>query len=248
MDVASRLWLGGVVSPARAGALVARRLARVCACAASRAILLCVDGFSAYVGAARTVFRVPVYTGKPGRPRLRLPDGFLLAQVVKSHKGRRLAEVTRRVVVGTEEAVARVIAATRGGTQINTSSIERLNATFRAPRAPLVRRGRGIAHGTALVEGGLWLVGCASNVCWAHESLRLRASGGRKWQERTPAMAAGLTDHIWTLEEMLRYLVPPADPVAVPRPRRGRRRGDGRAIPFPVGRTRPSHAPPGQAA
>jgi len=144
--------------------------------------------------------------------------------------------------------VARVIAATRGGTQINTSDIERLNATFRAHLAPLARRGRGIAHGTALVESGMWRVGCAYNFWWTHESLRLRASGGRKWLERTPAMAAGLTDHVWTLEEVLRYPVPPADPVAVPRPRRGRRRGPRGVIPFPIGRTRPPHTPPGRAA
>ncbi len=245
LDVASRLWLGGVVSPTRDGALVTRLLERGRACVASRAILLCVDGFAAYVGAARTAFREPVYNGKPGRPRLRLPDGFLLAQVVKSHKGRRLAEVTRRVVVGTPEAVARVIAATRGGTQINTAYIERLNATVRARLAPLTRRGRGIAHGTALVESGMWRVGCASNVCWTHESLRRRASGGRKWLERTPAMAAGLTDHVWTLEEVLRYSVPPRERTVTPKPRRGRRRDQGRLLPFPA---RPAPPPTGRAA
>ncbi len=244
----SRLWLGGAVSRTRDGALVTRLLARVRACAASPALLLCVDGFAAYVGAARAVFRRPVYTGKRGRPRLALPEGFLLAQVVKSHQGRRLAEVTRRVVVGTEETVARAIAATRGGTAINTAYIERLNATFRAHLSPLARRGRGIAHGTARVESGMWLVGGAYNVCWAHESLRLRAIGGRKWVERTPAMAAGLTDHPWTLEELLCYRVPPADPVAAPRPPRGRRRGDGTLVPFPSARTRPPHASPERAA
>jgi len=133
-------------------------------------------------GAARTVFQEPVYTGKRGCPRLTLPDGFLLAQVVKSRQGRRLAEITRRVVVGTEDAVTHVIAATRGGTAINTADIERSPegtlATFRAHLAPLTRRGRGIAHGTALVESGLWRVGCAYNFCWAHESLRVRASEG----------------------------------------------------------------------
>ncbi len=61
---------------------------------------------------------------------------FLLAQVVKSHKGRRLAEVARHVVVGPEEAIARVIVAMRGGTQINTAYSERLNATFRRLGAP----------------------------------------------------------------------------------------------------------------
>lgn len=214
----SRLWPGGVVARTRDGALVTRLLERVRACAASRAILLCVDGFAAYVGAARTVFREPVRTGKRGRPRLALPDGLLLAQVVKSHKGRRLAEVTRRVVVGTEEAVARVIAATRGGTQINTAYIERLNAAFRAHLSPLAPRGRGIAHGTALIESGMWLVGYAYNFSWTHESLRLRAIGERKWQERTPAMAAGLADHAWAMEELLHYPVPPHARTVTPQP------------------------------
>ncbi len=244
VDVFSRLWLGGVVSRTRDGVLVTRLLERVRACVATRAILLCVDGFVAYVGAARSVFREPVYTRKRGRPRLVLPDGFLLAQVVKSRTGRRLAEVTRRVVVGTPEAVARVIAATRGGTQINTAYSERLNATFRAHLAPLTRRGRGIAHGPALVESGLWLVGCAYNVCWTHESLRLRAIGGRRWLERTPAMAAGLTDHVWTLEDVLRYPVPPRERTLTSKPRRGRRRDQGRLLPFPA---RPA-PPTGRAA
>ena len=120
-----------MVGRARDGALVTRLLERVRACIATHAILLCVDGFAAYIGAARAVFRAPVYNGKRGRPRLVWPEGFLLAQVVKSHQGRRLAEVMRRVVVGTEDAVARAITATRGGTTINTAYIERLNATFR---------------------------------------------------------------------------------------------------------------------
>ncbi len=245
LDVASRLWLGGVVSRARDGALVTRLLERVRACVVSRAFLLCVDGFAAYVGAARSVFREARRTGKRGRPRLEMPEGFLLAQVVKSRKGRRLAEVTRRVVVGTEDAVARIIAAPRGGTQINTAYIERLNATFRAHLAPLARRGRAIAHGTALVESGMWLVGCAYNFCGAHESLRLRAIGGRKWQERTPAMAAGLTDHVWTLEEILRYPVPPPARTLTSKPRRGRTRDHGRLLPFPA---RPAPPPQGRTA
>ncbi len=215
--VPSRLWRGGDLSPTRDGALVTATLRRVAACAARTALLLCVDGFAAYVGAARAVFRVAVRTGRPGRPRLVLPETVLLAQVVKSHKGRRLVEVTRRVVFGTAEAVAAAIARTKGGTQINTSYIERLNATVRSALAPLTRRGRRLAHGAALLTSGMWLVGTAYNVCWPHESLRLRALGGRKWQERTPAMAAGLTDHIWTLEEMLGYRILPVTGAPAPR-------------------------------
>ena len=115
--VPSRLWLGGDLSPARDGALVTATLRRVAACASSAALLICVDGFAAYVGAVRN--------GRPGRPRLVLPETVLLAQVVKSHQGRRLVDVTRRVVFGTAEAVADAITATGGGTQINTSYIDR---------------------------------------------------------------------------------------------------------------------------
>ncbi len=161
--------------------------------------------------AVRTVFRVALRTGQPGRPRLVLPDTVLLAQVIKSHQGRRLVDVTRRVVYGTAEAVADAIAATHGGTQINTSYIERLNATFRAALAPLTRRGRRLAHGAALLTSGMWLVGTTYNFCWPHASLRLPALGGRTWQERTPAMAAGLTDQVWTMDEMLRYRVLPVE-------------------------------------
>ena len=247
----ARLWRGGARGPhgvgsrSRDGALVTRLWERVRACAASRALLRCVDGCAADVGAARTVFRAPVYTGKRGRPRLVLPAGFLLAQVVKSRQGRRLAEITRRVVVGTEDAVTRVSAATRGGTAINTAYIERLNATFRAHLAPLTRRGRGLAHGTALVESGLWLVGCAYNFCWTHESLRRRASGRRTWQERTPAMAAGLADQAWTMDELLRYPIPPRVRTVMTTPPRGRTRDHGRLLPFPA---RPAPPPRGRVA
>jgi len=218
LAVPTRLWLGGDLSPTRDGALVTATLRRVAACAAHTALLRGVDGFAAYVGAVRTVFRMAVRTGQPGRPRLVLPETVLLAQVVKSHKGRRLVDVTQRVVFGTVEAVAEAIARTKGGTQINTSYIERLNATFRAALAPLTRRGRRLAHGAALLTSGMWLVGTSYNFCWPHASLRVRTiGGGPKWQQRTPAMAAGLTDHIWTLEDMLRYRVLPMEGAPLPR-------------------------------
>jgi transposase-like protein len=230
----SRLWLGGVVSPRRDGALVRLLLLRVRACAASAAFLLCVDGFAASVSAAWAVFRVPQRPGRRGRPRCVWPEGFLLAQVVKRRPGRRLCESVRRVVVGTAEAVLQALART-SGTTINTAYIERFNALLRAHLAPLVRRRRTPAHGTALLSSGMWLVGCLYNWCWPHHSLRLHASGtGHRHLERTPAMAAGLTDHGWTVAELLSYRVPPI-PLAAPRkPRRGRPSARGRLLPFPT--------------
>lgn len=86
----------------------------------------------------------------------------------------------------------------------------RLNATFRGSLVALVRRRWAIAHKEARLQAGMYLVGCAHNFCWYHDSLRLAAPAGasHKWQERTPAIAAGLTDHRWTMLELLRYQVP----------------------------------------
>ena len=98
-------------------------------------------GLASYVTAFLRVFRHPVHTGRRGRPRLVLEEGLLLGQVVKRYVQRRVVSVERRVVRGTEAAIAAVLAATHSGTGINTAYIERLNATFRASLAPLVRRG-----------------------------------------------------------------------------------------------------------
>jgi transposase-like protein len=222
LAVPSRLWLGGVISPHRDLRLITALGQLVRSCARHLAILVCVDGLASYVTAFPRVFRNPVRTGRRGRPRLGEEPGLLLGQVVKRYVKRRVASVEHRVVRGTEAAIAAVLAATRSGTRINTAYIERLNATLRASLAPLVRRGRAIAHTEAGLSAGMWLVGCAYNFCWLHQSLRLAAPAGApwKWQERTPAMAAGLTNHRWTMIELLHYQVPL--PAWVAPKRRGR--------------------------
>jgi transposase-like protein len=222
LAVPSRLWLGGVISAHRDLPLITTLVQLVRSCAHSLAILVCVDGLASYVTALLRVFRHPVRTGRRGRPRLVLEQGLLLGRMVKRYVKRRVVSVEGRVVRGTEAAIAAVLAATRSGTGINTAYIERLNATFRASLAPLVRRGRALAHTERMLTAGMWLVGCAYNFCWLHESLRVRAPAGAcwKWQARTPAMAAELTGHRWTMHELLRYQVP-LPPWVAPK-RRGR--------------------------
>ncbi len=232
LAVPSRLWLGGVLGASRDAHLLARLVGHVRAAARSLAILVCVDGLAGYPGAFRRGFRTPERTGKPGRPKLREAPGLLIAQVVKRYEHRRVVSSETRVAQGTPAAVAAVLAATGTGKQINTAFIERLNATFRARLAPLARRSRRLVRREASLEALLYLVGCLYNFCTPHASLRVAAGteSGRKWQARTPAMAAGLTDHCWSVSELLHYRVPP--PPWEPPRRRGRQARQPQVIPW----------------
>jgi transposase-like protein len=227
----SRLWLAGAISRCRDGNLITALVWKVKSCLASLAVLVCVDGLASYVSAFLKVFRHKVPGGR-GRPRLVVEAGLLIGQVVKRYSGRRVREVVRRVVRGSAEAIAGVLARTGTGLGINTAYIERLNATFRASLTGLGRRGRALLHQQGRLQAGMYLVGCAYNWCWPHDSLRVAAASGakRKWLSRTPAMAAGLTDHVWELEELLGWRVVPAEWKA-PRKRVRRRRRRSPTVP-----------------
>jgi hypothetical protein len=225
LSVTSRLWLGGVVQLRRDRGLIRTLLEGVPTCGAFDTLLLCTDGLAAYPKQALKVLREPLRTGKRGRPRLLLPDGVMVAQAIKCHARRRVVGVLRRIVRGTEAEVRERLRSTQGATTavINTAYIERLQATFRSRLAPLVRRSRAAARQKVTLEAGMWLVGTVYNFCRVHRSLRLpneagMVAGTHHWIERTPAQAAGLTDHCWSLYELLVFAVPPSPPK-----RRGRR-------------------------
>ena len=216
-------WLGGVVSQKRDTSLVLALALYVKACALARPLLICFDGFRGYLEAFRKAFRTPLREGKLGRPRLIPWPNIALGQVVKETVGRRLVGVKRRLVQGDEAAVQALLISSQGGGVLNTAFIERLNATFRAQFASLVRRTRALARTEALLGSGMYLVGCVYNFCTWHESLRLPlyiTERRHRWVQRTPALAAGLTDHCWSVLELLLFKVPPSP--YVPPKRRGR--------------------------
>lgn len=213
MMVKTRLWLGGEVSEHRDMTLIRRLIERVRRSTAYRPILFCTDGLSAYIRAIRETFRDPVNTGKGGRPRLRPWCNVLIAQVVKRAERRRVVEIERRIVDGTPARVETLRRRSQGDGVINTAYIERLNATFRERLAPLARRCRALARQPRMLYEGMFLVGSAYNFCTPHESLS-------SVEKLTPAMAAGITDHCWTMRELLSFHAPP--PRWTPPKQRGR--------------------------
>lgn len=214
LQVSTRLWLGGVISVQRDRNLIGALIHKVRACALPRPLLVCVDGLATYVKAVRQVFRDPVPRyGQTGRRRLQPWRGIYLAQVVKQYAKRHVVAVERRIVQGRRAAIQRLIDRTQGGGGINTSYIERLNATFRARLHRLVRRGRSLGRQVPALTQAMYLIGTVYNFCTFHGSLRIRRRGrpdqaGHRWHFRTPAMAAGLTDHRWSVHELLAYQVP----------------------------------------
>ena len=212
IQVQTRLWLGGELSASRSMDLITKLIQRVRRCALCRPLLFCSDGYKAYIGAIQRVFREPVRDGKTGRPCLRPWDGIHIAQVVKQYAQRRVVSVTRRVVQGSQAQIEILIQKTQGTGVINTAYIERLNATFRSRITALVRRGRALARQMGTLHDVMYLVGTVYNFCTYHKSLRVPFSlpgGRRRWLRRTPAIAAGITDHLWTVEELLSFRVPP---------------------------------------
>jgi IS1 family transposase len=184
--------------------------------------LLLTDGFKAYATALLTHYgqwTQPARrqaTGPAPKPRWRPLPQRLSAQVIKTVRRRRLVSVKHRVVFGTLERVNQVLAAC--GWQINTAFVERLNLTIRQHVAAVGRRVTTLCKGEAGLRQQLAFYHVYYNFCLPHASVRLplpqpeptNGSGSaRPWRPCTPAMAAGLTDHVWTLREVLLFRVPP---------------------------------------
>jgi transposase-like protein len=198
VQVATRLWLGGAVSRCRDGALIARLCALIRAAALPAPLVVCVDGFAAYVTQIRRMARSPQpRNGKRGRCRLVAWPGLVIGQVVKRRSARCVVGVTRRLAHGSVAWATRLL----GSGTIQTAYIERLNGTFRSRLAVLARRTRAAGRTVARLTAGMWLVGAVYNFCTPHGSLARGA---------TPAMAAGISDHRWDMDELLHYRVPPA--------------------------------------
>jgi hypothetical protein len=153
------------------------------------------DEYPAYPEALRAVFgreEVPPRTGKPGRPagpRVVPPEGMVYGTVHKTREKGRVVQVETRTVFGD---------APGGG--VSTSYLERQHATDRHRNARKGRKTYRFSKDWDVHEALTTFTMYSYNFCWPVRTLRAKAAGGR-WRQRTPAMAAGLAGHVWSLEE-----------------------------------------------
>jgi IS1 family transposase len=184
--------------------------------------LFLTDGFREYLTALVTHYGQWIQPerrqtkGPLPKPRWMPLPQLLYAQVVKSYRRRRLTGVTHRVVFGARETIESILA--KRGWKINTSLIERPNLEFRQHVAAIGRRVNTLCKHEAGLRQQLAIFHTYHNFVLPHASLRLplpefetipETGAIKRWQPRTPAMAAGLTDHVWSLREVLLYRVPP---------------------------------------
>jgi IS1 family transposase len=161
--------------------------------------------------------------GPASKPRWMPRPELLYAQVVKTVRRRRLVDVQHRVVFGSMEAVNAILAPL--GWHINTAFVERLNLTIRQHIAAVGRRVSTLCKGEDGLRQQVAVFHCYDNFCLPHTSVRqplpqIEPTDGtgsaKQWRPWTPAMAVGLTDHVWTLREVLLFRVPPwPQPVGV---------------------------------
>jgi len=184
--------------------------------------LFLTDGFKAYTTALLTHDGQWVQParqraqGPAPQPRWLPRPQLLYAHVVKTVRRWRLVRVRHRVVFGTLAAIEQVLAAY--GWQSNTAFVERINLTIRQHVAAVGRRVSTLCKGEDGIQQQLALYHVYYNFCLPHASLRQAllqpepthgTGSAKRWQPRTPAMAAGLTDHVWTRREVLLFRVPP---------------------------------------
>ncbi len=142
--------------------------------------------------------------GRRPAPRQRPPKGLKYATVHKTREKGRVVKVEPRVVYGTVAAVLAALAVSLVSTVVNTVFIERSNGSDRHRNSRKVRKTYRFSKDWEVHEAVTSFTLFSANFCCPVRTLREQDDAGR-WQQRTPAMAAGLTDHVWPIAEWLSY-------------------------------------------
>jgi IS1 family transposase len=172
--------------------------------------LITTDEYPAYETAILDAYGqsvVPERTGKPGRPKHPYkvpPEDLNYATVHKTREKGRVVKIGLRVIFGTVATVTAALARSAVSKAINTAFVERHNGTDRNRNARKVRKSYCFSKDWQVHQAVTYFTMYSYNFCWPVRTLRVEGPDGH-WQQRTPAMAAALTDHVWSLREWLAY-------------------------------------------
>ena len=177
-------------------------------------VLLTSDEHAPYATAIHEVYGVETPRprrpgpGRPPKPVKVVPAELCYATVRKRREKGRVVEVVQTLVFGTLYLLGVLLKRSTVSTTINTSFVERQNGTDRHQNSRKHRKTYGFSKNLAMHRAASYFIGYSYNFCWPVRTLRVRDGVG-PWQSRTPAMAAGLSDHVWTTKEWITY---PAKP------------------------------------
>jgi hypothetical protein len=173
-----------------------------------RALLITSDAYPAYEEAIRHVYGEEVTTTPSGRAARRMvpervpPPGLTYATVEKRRRLGRVVEILVHLIFGTLAALGLALRRSRASRRVNVSFLERYNATDRHKNARKVRRTYTFSKDWRVHESMTYFTMYSYNFCWPVRTLEHRDEDGRV-RRRSPAMAAGLADHIWTMREWI---------------------------------------------
>lgn len=171
--------------------------------------LITTDEYKVYIGAILNTYgerREQPRTGKPGRPRnpkVEPPEDLVYAMVHKTREGGKVVDVSIRQVFGTQQQLDQALEGSRVSKHVNTTFVERFNATVRQHNSRKARKVYSFSKEFEYHQAMSWFAAGYYNFCRPHLGLRVKEDG--RWSKRTPTMASGISDHIWSLDEFMSY-------------------------------------------
>jgi hypothetical protein len=146
--------------------------------------------------------------GRKPLPKLVPLDDLKYVKILKKKVKGYVVETIQRIIFGDPEEIFKMLEV-NSDSYIGTSYVERINLTIRTSLARFIRKGMNFSKTMKMHQKAFDLFQAWYNLIKPHKSLRLKIdSENRKWFQRTPAMAEGITDHIWSLKELLTFRVP----------------------------------------
>ena len=174
--------------------------------------LITTDEYRPYRGAILKTYGKRVeypHTGRRGRPRgprLEPPKELVYAMVHKTREGGKVVDVSIRRAFGTKKQLDEALDRSNVSSHVNTTFVERFNATVRQHNSRKARKVYSFSKKFEQHQAMGWFAAAYYNFCRPHLGLREKEEG--RWTKRTPVMASGISDHLWSLDEFMSYPLP----------------------------------------